>query len=73
MKCNLEAIKKAIEIAGGANNLALKIGVSYQTILTWKNARSSISIGNCAKIEKATEGKIKKEDILPDYPWEDFK
>lgn len=73
MKCNVEAIKNAIEVAGGANNLALKIGVSYQTILTWKNARSSISIGNCAKIEKAMEGKVKKEDILPDYPWEDFK
>lgn len=73
MKSNVEAIKKAIEIAGGANKLAAKIGVSYQTILTWKNARSSLSLANCLKIEKATEGKVKAEDILPDYDWNSIR
>lgn len=69
MKCNVEAIKKAISIAGGANALALKIGVSYQTILTWKNARSSISPFNCQKIEQVTNGQVSRQEILPDHPW----
>jgi DNA-binding transcriptional regulator YdaS (Cro superfamily) len=70
---NTLAIKEAIEIAGGANKLALKIQASYQTILNWKNARGSISPYNCLKIEQATDGKVKAKDILPDYPWDDLK
>jgi DNA-binding transcriptional regulator YdaS (Cro superfamily) len=73
IKCDTDALKKAIEIAGGANSLSLKIGVSYQTVLNWKNGRSNIHPLNCIKIEKATEGQIKRKDILPNYPWEDFK
>lgn len=72
-RCNYEAIKKAIGIAGNATELAKKMNVSYHTVLTWKNGRSSISTTNCQKIEKVTEGIIKKEDILPDYPWDELK
>lgn len=28
---------------------------------------------NCAKIEKETNGVIKREDILPDYPWDELR
>jgi DNA-binding transcriptional regulator YdaS (Cro superfamily) len=72
-KSNQDAIKKAIEIAGGATNLAKKLGVTYHTILTWKNGRTSISPINCINIEKETDGKVKREDILPTYPWDSFK
>jgi DNA-binding transcriptional regulator YdaS (Cro superfamily) len=70
---NLDAIKKAIEFAGGATALAKKLHVTYHTVLTWKNGRSSISPMNCLNIERVTEGKVKRKDILPNYPWEDFK
>ena len=72
-KCNPEAIKKAIEEVGGAKELALKIGVTYKSVLDWNNGRTGITINNCLKIEKATEGKVKREEILPDYPWDELK
>jgi DNA-binding transcriptional regulator YdaS (Cro superfamily) len=72
-KCDQEALKKAIEIAGGMQPLAKKIGVSYQAILNWKSERTKMNPIRCVKIEEATEGIVKRSDILPDYPWEKFK
>lgn len=61
---NVEAILKAIELAGGVAKLSLKVGVSYQTVLNWKNQRAIPSHLNCAKIEAATNGQVKRDDIL---------
>lgn len=69
---NIEKIKKAIEETGGAKELAARVGVSYKTVLDWKNGRTGITIGNCVKIEKATDGKVNRKDIMPEYPWEDL-
>jgi DNA-binding transcriptional regulator YdaS (Cro superfamily) len=69
-KQDVKAILKAIEVAGGAKELAIKLGVSYQSILDWKNLRRVPSHLNCLKIEKATEGVVNRKNILPDYPWE---
>lgn len=70
---NVLSIEKAIEIIGGAEKLARKIEVSYQTVLNWKNGFSVPNALNCSKIEKATGGSVKREDILPDYPWEELR
>ena len=69
LKCNQEALKKAIEIAGGMQPLATKIEVSYQSILNWKSGRTNISPLTCMKIEEALNKAVKKEELLPDYPW----
>jgi DNA-binding transcriptional regulator YdaS (Cro superfamily) len=68
-----ESIQKAIAIVGGAKELASIIGVSYKSVLDWKNGRTGLNIQNCLKIEQATEGKIKREDLLPNYPWESLR
>ena len=73
IKCNIEALKEAIEIAGGMQQLANKIDVSYQSILNWKSGRSTLSPLNCVRIEEALNGQVTRKDILPDYPWEQFK
>lgn len=73
IKCNLKALEKAINESGGIQNLATKTGVSYQTVLNWKSMRTSISPINCVRIEEATDGKVKREDILPGYPWEELR
>ena len=70
---DIGAIEKAIVIAGGAEKLARKIETSYQTVLNWKNAFSVPSVLNCVKIEKLTDREVKREDILPDFPWDDLK
>ena len=61
---NVEAILRAIELVGGVAKLSLKIGVSYQTVLNWKNRRAIPSHINCAKIEAATDGLVKRDEIL---------
>jgi DNA-binding transcriptional regulator YdaS (Cro superfamily) len=68
-----EKIKEAIKEAGGAKELASRVGVSYKTVLDWKNGRTGITVTNCIKIEKATDGKISRKDILPNYPWESLQ
>lgn len=68
-----EEIKKAAEILGGKQKLAIEIGVAYKTVLDWCSRRSGINVTNALKIEKATDGKVKARDILPDFPWDDLK
>ena len=72
-KMNLDALKKAIEIVGGVGTLASKSAVSYQSIIDWRSGKKSPSAESCKKIEKATEGQVKAEDILPDYPWSELR
>lgn len=72
-KSNTEILKKAIDILGGLTQLSIKINVSYQTVLDWKHGRRTPTPTNCQKIEKATDGQIKAEEILPDYPWHELR
>ena len=72
-QANLESINKAIELAGGMTAFSLKMHISYQTVMNWKHGRRVPSPLYCSKIEKITERAIKKEEILPDYPWEDLQ
>ncbi|MBL8676446.1 MAG: helix-turn-helix domain-containing protein [Alphaproteobacteria bacterium] len=39
---------------------------------SWKSCSEPPSL-NCMKIEKATRGHVKKEDIRPDFDWKKFK
>lgn len=70
---NVAAIKKAIETIGGAEKLARKLEVCYQTVLNWKNGIAVPNSLNCVRIEKITSGVVKREDILPDYPWNELR
>lgn len=70
---NIEMIRKAIDMVGGLTELSKKTNISYQSVLDWKHGRRVPGPISCKKIEKATEGKIKARDILPDYPWDDFE
>jgi DNA-binding transcriptional regulator YdaS (Cro superfamily) len=70
---NLDNLQKAIDIAGGITPLSSKSKISYQSIIDWKSGRKCPSPISCKKIEKAVNGEIKAEELLTDYPWEDFK
>jgi DNA-binding transcriptional regulator YdaS (Cro superfamily) len=72
LDCNIDEIKKAVEIAGGIRELALKSGASYQSVCNWLKGRSNPNPNFCIQIEKATEGKVKRNDIIPDFPWEKY-
>ena len=73
MQANLEEINRAIEMTGGLTSFSLKVNISYQTALNWKHGRRTPAPLYCSKIEEITEGIIKKEDILPGYPWGKLK
>ena len=69
---NIKAIHKAIQLAGGAPKLAKLIDVTYQSVILWKNGHFSPNPLNCVKIEKAVNGGVKREEILPHYPWDEM-
>jgi DNA-binding transcriptional regulator YdaS (Cro superfamily) len=70
---NTGAIQKAVDIIGGGEKLARLLGTSYTTVLNWKNGWHVPTPINCMLIEKATGGRVKREDILPNYPWEELR
>lgn len=70
---NIEAIKKAAEICGSLSKLALDVGANYGSAFKWMHGKAVPSPLYCMKIEKATKGQVKKEDIRPDFDWGRFK
>lgn len=72
-KFNNDAFLKAVESGGGFTKVAKDIGVSYQTMLNWKNGRNSMSPENCEKLVKVTNYVVTKEQIMPNYPWADLE
>lgn len=61
-------IVKAIEKAGGQSALAKKCGVSQPTVNGWING-ASMDVKYIPAIIKATEGKVRAEDLRPDVDW----
>lgn len=70
---NIDCIVKAIEIFGSMEKLSAAIGGSQASVYRWVHGKAIPSPLSCMKIEKVTNGKIKKEDIRPDFDWTNFK
>ncbi len=66
-------LQNAISIAGNITQLATKINADCQNILDWGNGKEALNPLHAMKIEKATGGKIKARDLLPDYHWDDLE
>lgn len=63
-------LQRAIEICGGQNALAKKIGVKQSTLWHWiERSRKGVPAEYVIKIEKATAGQVKRTELRPDlYP-----
>lgn len=72
-KYNVMSIEKAIEVIGGTEKLARKLDVCYQTVFNWKHGYSIPNAVSCIKIEKITNGAVKREDIIANYPWDELR
>lgn len=70
---NIEALRKAVEIVGSQSKLARMLDLNTNSVYGWMRGQSVPSPINCIAIEKVTEGKIKRDDILPDYDWEKLR
>jgi DNA-binding transcriptional regulator YdaS (Cro superfamily) len=69
---NVEAIQKACQLVGSAHKLSQLTGTSYMTVQKWRHGKATPSPLNCMRVEKATHGLIKKEEIRPEFDWINF-
>lgn len=60
-----EALKRALELAGGAKRVAASFGITHQAIYQWPKCPPCRVIG----LESLTGGKVKRSELRPDlYP-----
>jgi DNA-binding transcriptional regulator YdaS (Cro superfamily) len=57
-----EATIKAIELAGGALAVSLKMGISFQAVYKWR--RAHVPACRALALSKLTHNKIKVEQLL---------
>lgn len=69
----MKPIEQAIEFFGTQKKLADACGVSQAAVSKWlKGGNLKPKPEHAIKIETATGGKVKKEQILPKFPWTDL-
>lgn len=61
----MQALERAIEIAGGQSALAEKIGKKQAHVAMWLKRRK-VPAEVCADIEGATGGQVTREKLRPD-------
>lgn len=67
----MDALKRAIEIAGGQAALARKIGKTQAHVWNWLNRDGRVPAEVVISVEKAVDGKVTRHDLRPDlYPTE---
>lgn len=64
----MNALNRAVEIAGGVSALADSIGFSQSGVSNWR-ARGSVPVEHCAAIEQATAGAVTRRDLRPNDWW----
>lgn len=63
-----DAIKRAIELAGGAAKVAALFNISRISVYDWVY-KCRIPAARCPAIERATDGQVRCEDMRPDVDW----
>lgn len=62
------ALDRAIAEAKGVSALASSIGVVQTAVSNWRS-RGKVPAEHCPAIERATNGKVRCEELRPDIPW----
>lgn len=62
-------IQIAINSVGNAHRLAIDIGVPPQSVIFWRDGARRIPAEYCPRIEAATNGLVRCEDLRPDVAW----
>jgi len=63
-------IQIAIDSVGNANRLAKAINVPAQSVLFWRDGERRVPAEYCPRIEAATAGLVRCEDLRPDVRWD---
>lgn len=67
-----KSIEKAVELCGSQKKLAQKLGVTQQLISYAIQGKRRLSVINAIKIEKVTNGEVKRKEIRPDIDWNEL-
>lgn len=62
-KEQIEAVKRAVEFAGGQSQLAKAIGVSPSSVSNWCAGLTGVGNSNAIKIEKFTNKEVKAHEL----------
>lgn len=62
----MNAISKAVQVAGSASKLAADIRVSPSMVSQWASGHRPVAIERCVAIEQATAGMVRRWDLRPD-------
>jgi DNA-binding transcriptional regulator YdaS (Cro superfamily) len=66
----MSQIQIAIKHLGNATKLAAVLGVTTQAVCFWRDGKREIPADKCPLIERATEGRVRCEDLRPDVDWQ---
>lgn len=62
----IEALRKAVQIAGGQSQLAKAVGVKQQHVWNWLNRDMKPAAGRVLAIEEAVAGRVTRYQLRPD-------
>jgi DNA-binding transcriptional regulator YdaS (Cro superfamily) len=62
----MDALTRAIEIAGGVGALAEKINVKQPVVSNWRARGGRVPADHCSAVELATGGAVKRWHLRPD-------
>lgn len=62
----MDALRRAIEIAGSQANLARLIGKKPGHVWAWLHRDQRVPAEVCRAIERATDGRVKRHELRPD-------
>jgi DNA-binding transcriptional regulator YdaS (Cro superfamily) len=65
----MNAISKAIQFMGSQEQLAKAVGLSQSAVSQYVTGSKRPSAEIAIRIEKATSGSVKCEELRPDVPW----
>ncbi len=65
----MEALDRAIELFGSQAALAAQLNLRQSHVAMWKHRRS-VPAEYCPLIERATNGKVRCEQLRPDVAWD---
>ena len=67
-----QAAREAARIVGSQTDLARILGVSAPTVSQWCSGDRPIPPPRALQIESVTNGKVKRGDVCPSFPWDEM-
>ena len=64
-----EAVRRAVDRLNGAKEAAALLGVTPQAVYFWLNGERQFPAELAPKVERATGGAVRCEELRPDVEW----